>query len=290
MSIKLKCKCGQILKVPDQMAGKTGKCPKCKTAIKIPAPKQRATAKSSGTRPTAPPAEDPGLSALDALFEEAGLTQKTGPVCPDCGAEVKPGAILCTNCGYNLQTGEKLATQLRRKSKKEEEPEEVFDNLYLQEAAENMKRDLEMDARRERAAMPWWVLMSFLIGALTLAIGGVIIVDGKFGEPAPETTFMGKIQRWPVSTTLGLTALITGVAISLFAQMDLTTFGFRRSVKEGLLCMFLPLIYSLYYGLKHWHQNKAPIKAFGMALIFIGIGVGLILRGGGFGIIINAFR
>ncbi|RMF39255.1 MAG: zinc-ribbon domain-containing protein [Planctomycetota bacterium] len=291
MAIKLKCKCGQILKVPDQMAGKAGKCPKCKQVIKIPTPKPQAAAKGSGAKTSTAPAADPGLSGLDALFEEVGLVQKTGPTCPDCGNEVKPGAILCTNCGYNLQTGEKLSTQLRhRKKKKDEEPEEKFDNLYLQEAAENMKRDMEMDARRERAAMPWWVLMSFLIGALTLAIGGVIIVDGKFGEPAPESTFIGKVQRWPVSTTLGLTALITGMAISLFAQMDLTAFGFRRSVKEGLLCMFLPLIYSLYYGLKHWHQNKAPIKAFAMALIFAGIGIGLILQGGGFGIIINAFR
>ncbi|GIW98969.1 MAG: hypothetical protein KatS3mg111_2302 [Pirellulaceae bacterium] len=36
MPIKLKCKCGQVLTVADNLAGKVGKCPKCKSAIKIP--------------------------------------------------------------------------------------------------------------------------------------------------------------------------------------------------------------------------------------------------------------
>ena len=30
MPIKFKCSCGQVLSVPDKMAGKQGKCPKCK--------------------------------------------------------------------------------------------------------------------------------------------------------------------------------------------------------------------------------------------------------------------
>ncbi|GIW98968.1 MAG: hypothetical protein KatS3mg111_2301 [Pirellulaceae bacterium] len=227
---------------------------------------------------------------MEALFEEVGLTQKKGPVCPECSTEIKPGTILCTNCGYNFQTGTKVTTVQRSKKKKDEEPEEVFDNLYLQEAAQNMKRDLEMDARRERAAMPWWVLMSFLIGAITLSIAGVIIVDGKFGEPADANTFIGKVQRWPVATTVGLTALITGVVISLFAQIDLTVFGFKNSVKEGLLCLCLPLIYSVIYGAMNWNRNKAPLKAFGIAIVFVATGIALIIKGGGFGVIGEAFR
>jgi len=37
-----------------------------------------------------------------------------------------------------------------------------------------------MDLRRARAALPWWVLMSFLIGAMTLCAAGIVIVDGVF--------------------------------------------------------------------------------------------------------------
>lgn len=36
MEIKLKCSCGQVLKVGEEAAGKTGKCPACNNPIRIP--------------------------------------------------------------------------------------------------------------------------------------------------------------------------------------------------------------------------------------------------------------
>ena len=36
--ITFKCNCGQMLKVPDEYAGKQGKCPKCSTVNIIPQP------------------------------------------------------------------------------------------------------------------------------------------------------------------------------------------------------------------------------------------------------------
>ncbi|TET39175.1 MAG: hypothetical protein E3J72_01170 [Planctomycetota bacterium] len=40
MAIRLKCKCGQAMQVDESMAGKTGKCPKCGTAMQVPSQKQ----------------------------------------------------------------------------------------------------------------------------------------------------------------------------------------------------------------------------------------------------------
>ncbi len=125
MPIKLKCACGQVLSVPDNLAGKSGKCPKCQKAIQIPIPaasqpSQQATGQSKPTpaaaaqtkvvaqakvpsKPTAQPvkaaaapvAAAPQPNKMESLFEEAGLKRKTGPVCPKCGADIRPGTVIC---------------------------------------------------------------------------------------------------------------------------------------------------------------------------------------------------
>ena len=184
--------------------------------------------------------------------------------------------MVCVSCGLKFESGESL-TGFNAQSTRPE-----FDNIYLQEASDNMVRDTVMDLRRDRASMPWWVIMSFLIGAVTLAAAGVVIVDGKFGEPAPEGEFIGKLQRLQVFTTLGLTVLVTGLANVLFAHLSITFFGFTKSIVQGLACFFLPILYSVPYGIMNWSENKAPVKAIMMASMFIGFGVFLIVRGDGF--------
>ena len=147
-----------------------------------------------------------------------------------------------------------------------------------------MVRDQKMESRRDKSASPWWVLMSFLLGAITLCAAGVVIVDGwNEDKLAAETTFYGKIQRLPIPTTLGVTAGITGIAISVFAHLNICIFAFGRSAIQGLACFFLPVIYSVIYGIMNWTDNKAPVKAIMWALLFIGVGVGFIMWGGGFG-------
>ncbi len=309
MPIKFQCTCGHVLTVPDNAAGKSGKCPKCQATVKVPVPKATApasaeakdanTAKSAAAKPVSakpaavkPAAAKPAMAnktaagasaqpaaavgVMDSLLEEAGLTRRKGPVCPKCAADIRPGAVVCVSCGLKFESGESLTGFNAQSSRPE------FDNIYLQEASDNMVRDTVMDLRRDRASMPWWVIMSFLIGAVTLAAAGVVIVDGKFGEPAPEGEFIGKLQRLQVFTTLGLTVLVTGLANVLFAHLSITFFGFTKSVVQGLACFFFPIIYSVPYGIMNWGENKAPVKAIMMASLFIGFGVFLIVRGDGF--------
>ncbi len=285
MAIKFKCSCGHVLSVPDNLAGKSGKCPKSQKSLKVPQPRSPATAAAGGAPAKAAKAASAGAGGggakLDSLFDDAGLVHKTGPVCPTCAADIKPGAKICTQCGFNLETGERLAGFNAQVTGPE------FDNLYLQEAADNMRRDTMMESRRDKAALPWWVLMSFLIGAITLCAAGVIIIDGRFGEPAPKTTFIGRLQALPVFIVLGVTAGITGMAITLFAHLSICVFAFGKNVWHGVACFFLPLVFSVVYGIMNWTDNKAPVKAIITALIFIGIAVGLIIQGGGFGYLNN---
>lgn len=282
MPIKVKCSCGQVLSVSSKLAGKTGKCPKCGKPIKIPTPKKQAAPAKPAASPAAP---NPAVAgAFDSILEDAGLTQKSGPTCPSCMADIKPGTVICTTCGFNLESGETMTGYDAKASGPE------FDNMYLQEAADNMVRDKMMDHRRDQAQMPWWVIMSFFIGAVTLCAAGVIIVDGKLATPADENTFIGKLQRWPVFTTIGMTAIITGTAIISFAHMSVTGFGFKKSWGQGFACVFGPLIYSIAYGIMNWADCKAAIKAITIGSVFVGVGVFLVIQGGGFNDVINAFR
>jgi hypothetical protein len=50
--LELQCKCGKKLKVPEEMAGKKGKCPACSTVFVIPAPRAAASAAASRAAPT----------------------------------------------------------------------------------------------------------------------------------------------------------------------------------------------------------------------------------------------
>jgi hypothetical protein len=301
MPIQFKCKCGHVLNVPDKFAGKNGKCPQCGETVKVPIPKAAApkTAASSAAPAGTPTGRAPAQSAtgvsakvaastgagatmpatagvMDSLLEDAGLKRRMGPVCPKCSSDIRPGSVVCTKCGLRFESGEQMTGYDAKSSRPE------FDNPYLQLASDNMVRDTQMDLRRDRASMPWWVIMSFLIGAMTLCAAGVVIVDGKFGEPADEATFLGKIQRLQVFTTLGMTATITGLAIMTFAHMSITFFGFTKAILHGLGCFFLPLLYSFPYGIMNWSENKAPVKAIMTASMFIGFGVFLIIQGDGF--------
>ncbi len=206
MPIKVQCSCGQVLAVPDDKAGKSGKCPKCQNLIQIPAAGGQAA--GSGAAKTAPQAKAAGSAAvassapkaavkkvasaaatqvttapapkLDSLFDEVGLKQKTGPCCPKCGASIATGAVICVQCGLNFESGEQaLGYNVRIETQE-------FENEFLQEAASNMQRDVLMDERRDKSGVPWWMLLSYLFGAVTLMIAGIIIVDGRLGTPAPK--------------------------------------------------------------------------------------------------------
>jgi len=214
---------------------------------------------------------------MGALLDEMGFVKKVGPTCPSCGADIRPGTVICTSCGFNLQTEKKLTGF----DAKVERPE--FDNLFLQQAVENMQRDKVTDQRREKSSMPWWVLASFLIGVVVLCGAGVILVDANFGEPAPADTRLGRIQRVPLLVILGTTVGVTGLALAVFSHLNICAFGFQRKLTTGLACFFLPLLFSIPYGIMNWTDNKAPIKGFIMALLFMSAGAGLIISGGGFG-------
>jgi len=54
MPIKIKCACGKKLRIPDELAGKTGKCPACGRVIDVPGPAAEGKARRRKRRPDEP--------------------------------------------------------------------------------------------------------------------------------------------------------------------------------------------------------------------------------------------
>ncbi|HUW58641.1 MAG TPA: hypothetical protein VMZ92_18540 [Planctomycetota bacterium] len=55
MAIEVRCECGKVLKVPEQHAGKRGKCPGCGKVLIVPMPEPKA--------PTPTPIDEPEIHA-----------------------------------------------------------------------------------------------------------------------------------------------------------------------------------------------------------------------------------
>lgn len=271
MPIRLKCSCGKVLSVRDELAGKAVKCPGCQAALRVPAAGAAAATKS----PSAPGAAKPGAApakpaagaakkvatakatpaaappavsitdgSLDDLFNEAGFEVRTGKTCPSCFAALANDAVFCTNCGLNLTTGEKVQAH------KTEFESEDSGEAYLKKAALDMERSQQMqDKMVQGAGLPWWMLglILFLLGSTTAV--AVIAVNMSKREEGGSFDALGWIF---FLSALAAAALSIGAyAVTIYrACMD--------SVKDGLLVLFLPP-YALYYGFSRFRYTGKPL-------------------------------
>ncbi len=112
--IKFNCPdCGQKVAVGDELAGKKGRCPKCKQVVTIPTP-------------SAPPEpEEHGLALEDGLEAEARGTPEEDEErrkCAGCGAPMAEVLVVCPRCGMNRETGMRVGEFLfgERGSQEEE--------------------------------------------------------------------------------------------------------------------------------------------------------------------------
>ncbi|MCX7047565.1 MAG: hypothetical protein NTX50_19030 [Candidatus Sumerlaeota bacterium] len=102
MTIRFTCDCGKTFRVPDQFAGKTGRCPNCNALKTIPlqalqnAPPPT-PALPSATSSAVPPPLPPAFSAAGA----AGVAASGGLLCAICRWPIQPREArrACPSCG-----------------------------------------------------------------------------------------------------------------------------------------------------------------------------------------------
>lgn len=229
MPIKVACQCGQAFAIKDEMAGKTLKCPKCQQPLKVPA---RAAA---AARPAAAPATAGApASSLAGLFEEAGFKEHKGPRCPQCAEPLKRAdAVLCTHCGFNLQSGQKVEAPKIYKDG-ERGHAEAADDL-LNRAAVQIEVDKQEEKKNRGAGMPAWVIF--------LALSGMVAFVA--------TMFLIPRDQAFKYTGMGLGGF--GLLMAAYFHIRMITVAFQESTSCGILyILFWP--YELYYLISRWEK------------------------------------
>lgn len=102
----VRCKCGEAMFMPAQDPAMDNTIPLATDddIFISPAKTDKAT-KASKTDQSANAASN----TIEVLDTHAASTDATG-YCPDCKAAVKPGAVICIACGFNIKENKKLTT------------------------------------------------------------------------------------------------------------------------------------------------------------------------------------
>lgn len=254
MPIRVTCQCGQSLNVPDSMAGKSGKCPKCQQLVKIPlAPSADAgaPAKPAATPKQAKPqaaGPKPTANTMAGLLDAAGLVQKTGTFCPHCDQASKPGAVICTHCGFNFAEGTKVEGHQRTEKRQ-------FGNKNLNEAAAMMVREESVQKRLLATGSPWWTVLGFFLALVIFLVAILIKMDAKQTGKVSTNEFMAKIQNADWGPVLAGSTGTGMLLVAIFAYLALIFTAFFESKKQGFLCLFAPL-YIVFYMFSRIKSEK----------------------------------
>lgn len=275
MPIRVTCQCGHNLSVPDSMAGKSGKCPKCQQIIKVPvavtpaksgqsAPGSPTTAKA-GTQAAPAKATGPQASAvapaiapggLGGLLDAAGLTQRTGKFCPACDAPAANTAVICVKCGLNFTEGTKLEGFQSTEKKR-------FGNKRLNEAADMMVREIETEKRLLNTGSPWWFMFAGLMGLVVFIGGALVKMDATTSGKKSTVDAIARIQQADWLSVMSASAGTACALIASFASIAILFTAFFESAKQGLLCFFVPF-YVIYY----MFSRISSKRLFGTVMIF----------------------
>jgi hypothetical protein len=235
MPIKVSCTCGAAFAAKDELAGRTVACPKCQQPLTIPGGAAPAQRQVTASRPASAPAPQstPDPSAPN-IFDEAGIKarQTTGQVCPSCYHSMKQGAIICVHCGYNMQLGRKMVTEVHGRG---DGGHGEAAEIALQRAANMLEDDKREEKKKTTEGIPWWGYLIFFSAAVGLLTMMLLL-------PAS------------VATVIALGFLFGGgILMAFYAQICVYIVAFRDSVVQGLCVMFVPLYFFIYIIMK-WDE------------------------------------
>lgn len=173
-------------------------------------------------KPAAKPASprQSGELGIDPVMAELvkSSAQATAKACPQCKAFLQPNAIICTTCGYNLQTGKTMGTQVFR--------EKAPKAAKAPSAVSNFENPLT-------AETPWVFFIIYLV--LGIAPGVLLMNE--------STEQLGYVAGGIFSVA------------SLVLAIFMLVVAFRESMVQGLAiivcwllsCFILPAFYIIYY-------------------------------------------
>ncbi|MFM2013947.1 MAG: hypothetical protein RLZZ396_2731 [Planctomycetota bacterium] len=269
MPLRVTCQCGVALNVPETMAGKGVKCPKCQSVIAVGTPAKTAPAtKPAASKPAAKAsASNTSQDAMAKLLDSAGLKKREGIFCPSCDRSLPPGTAICVGCGYNLEAGSKIEGF-------EVEVKE-FGNKRLVEAAEMMAREVETENRLLKAGMPWWTMAAIILAVMFMMTAILLKMDVKTSGNVSSVPMIAKLQSANYGPVIAFSAGGGACLIALFALFAIQATAYKESIKEGLLCS-LTILYSFYYMFSRLKSRRLgnTVMIFWISAIVAGICLG----------------
>ena len=256
MPIRVRCSCGKTLAAPDAAAGRAVKCPGCSATVKVPSPSAAAakTATATAARPTPTPTP-PGGGGLDDLFDEEGFQNNVSAVCPACRETMKPGAVLCTKCGYHTQQGVRIA------SHKTAGVDISHADLALQKASADMAKEKRLQKELEEGgSMPTWMLGLILTILTGLILIGVLAIN--FSRAAEES---GEVNTFNAAEMFCLFGGVCCAVVAAGAYAQLIYRSFKVDKNTGLLTLCVPLYIAVFAW--QYRQQDKNLKTFLTAVI-----------------------
>jgi hypothetical protein len=260
------------LNVPETMAGKGVKCPKCQSVIAVPAsastnPPKTQPAKSPAAKAPAASAPAGGQDAMSKLLDSAGLKKREGTFCPSCDRSLPPGTAICVGCGYSLEAGSKIegfAVETKE-----------FGNIRLVEAAEMMAREADTEKRLLKAGMPWWMMFAIILGVLFMMTAILLKMDVKTSGNVSSVPVIAKLQSADFGPVIAFSAGGAACLVALFSLWAIQGSAYKESMKQGLLCTFT-IVYSFYYMFSRMKERKlgSTVMIFWISAIVAGICLG----------------
>lgn len=96
---KVRCKCGEVMRFPAECPTEEG----MELALNLDSGIDLNLGSSSSRGSSS-------LSTPDGQLNVPPPANMGGPSCPSCKTTVRPGAVICINCGFNLKEGNKVNT------------------------------------------------------------------------------------------------------------------------------------------------------------------------------------
>ena len=243
MPIKAQCgSCGTGFKAKDALAGKRVRCPKCKQPLTIPAAgaaaaKARPAAKTARARPasTSGAARANPNPMMDLLDEANVKGVSRGPSCENCAAELMPGAVICIECGFNMETGKQVSTEI---------DEDTGSTAGMTDADRIMAK-----AEKDIDDMPVTADgQDFGDGADSLVIAGVagVILLLLVGIGLTIIFSMEQISK---GVNSGAISMCAAIVMAMLCGVWITIIAIKQKRPgHAMACVFTGFLYAVVYG------------------------------------------
>ena len=179
------------------------------------------------------------------LLDEAGVKpvlQDNRPRCPQCREPMASNAILCVNCGFNVETGKRIQGLVSAQGAandlyglKDEGGHGSAAKSVLRKAERTIQEDKVEEYRIRTQGTPIWAL-AIMFGCLA--------------------TFGACMSMLPTSKAL----LITGITlatlpgmVAVICNIMILVVAFSESIREGVCVLLIPF-YNIYYSWTRWDK------------------------------------